>query len=279
MVKKSIILCATQRCGSTMICEEIRNFEVLGNPEEYYIPWTKNNLDKYNWKNVQRDVIQKGLSKNNVFSVKIMSDQLMGISERFHTYYTQIDNALMLLPKVYNEMSEELFWVRIIRKNTIKQAISRVMATQTGVCHAVDQDSDKFFAENIINYNEIYNKDANYNYEEVIKEINNIKKEEILWNKFFTDNKIKPFRIVYEEAYEDTYDVIEKLAEVCGVDTSDVVRKEKKIKKLSNKLNKEWYKNTLQTYLINNKTISEKERYDLKELEKLASQLFVHGSL
>lgn len=42
----TILLCATQRCGSTMIVEDMRNSEVLGAPREHFLPWAAAKEDK-----------------------------------------------------------------------------------------------------------------------------------------------------------------------------------------------------------------------------------------
>jgi len=68
-----IILCATQRCGSTLIVEDMRNCKELGNPEEYFIPWN-NPASHSSWKQSYLPICKKAKGVNGVSSVKIMAN-------------------------------------------------------------------------------------------------------------------------------------------------------------------------------------------------------------
>lgn len=160
-MKKQIILCATQRCGSTMICDDLWNTGMLGQPDECFIPWVDADIEKYNWKEQLNNVITRSSSENDVSAIKIMSDQLQGISEKMNTFLdVKQDNYLKVLPAVF----QDTVWVRIVRKNSVKQAISRLMAKQTDVCHAVDE-KDSFFAGKTIEYKDDYNSGVQFNYQ------------------------------------------------------------------------------------------------------------------
>ena len=66
-----IILCATQRCGSTMIVEDMRNTGVLGMPEEWFIPWQKDRSDEDLAKDLA-SIRRRASSQNGVCAIKVM---------------------------------------------------------------------------------------------------------------------------------------------------------------------------------------------------------------
>jgi len=75
---KLIVICATQRCGSTMVVEDMRATGVLGVPEEYFIPWKTSNED-IDWSQQLRQIEKKSSTDNGVAAVKIMANQLLDI--------------------------------------------------------------------------------------------------------------------------------------------------------------------------------------------------------
>ena len=252
---KSIILCATQRCGSTMVCEDIRNTNELGKPEELFINWLNADIESNDWQIQLNKIIEQGSTDNNIFSIKIMSDYLENISAKLNTTLTEpMENIYEVFPRIFSDA----VWVRIFRKNTIKQAISRIMARQTDICHTVEDNADDFFAGKTAVYNEAYNQNTRYNYKDILTEINNIRQEEMNWNNFFTHNNIQPIRIIYEDAVENPEKYIYEIVNAMNLDNQQIRITERKIKKLGNDLNEDWYKNTLELF---------------------AEKLFVHGKI
>ena len=79
-----IILCATQRCGSTMIVEDMRNTGVLGVPEEWFIPWDPQKTD-INWAENLAGVRKRATGENGVMAIKVMANQLHNIEACLET--------------------------------------------------------------------------------------------------------------------------------------------------------------------------------------------------
>ena len=70
---KKIVICATQRSGSTMLCKELEATAVLGRPKEVYInPKITNHSEAEDFFN---RIVTQGQSANGLFAVKIMQDQ------------------------------------------------------------------------------------------------------------------------------------------------------------------------------------------------------------
>lgn len=227
---KKIILCSTQRSGSTMIVEDMRNSGVLGNPEEYFIRWQQFD-ESVDTENEIESLFQQGTS-SNIFSVKIMADQVkkVNISLRRSTQYSDIYS-------LFNDAS----WVYIKRNNTVKQAISRYIASVTKVNHAIEEETSHHFAGNLLkgNYTD-YNKDVPYNFNTIFQEYCAVRKENLFWEEFFSKHGIKPLKLEYETySKHDDYRHIQQIADYANINNPPRII-ERKLKKLSNETNKKF---------------------------------------
>lgn len=223
-----IVLCSTQRSGSTMVVEDMRNSEVLGNPEEYFIKWQGfgDNVDINN----EIDSLFKLGSKSNIFSVKLMANQVKKV------------NSLLNRSGGYKNIVD-LFsgasWIYIKRNDTVKQAISRYIASVTKVNHAIDDESSNHFAGNLLKggYAE-YNTEVPYDFNKIFQEYCNVKKENLFWQEFFLRQGVEPLVLEYEvySQYRG-YEHVKQIADHAGIlEEPKIV--ERKLKKLSNKVNK-----------------------------------------
>jgi LPS sulfotransferase NodH len=231
-----IVLCATQRCGSTMIVEDMRNIDILGRPEEWFIPWSPGRADA-DWPEEMERVRRWGQGPNGVFAVKVMANQLAGIeaclktmlpasSERpFHRFHT---------------IFQEAIWVWLRRDDIVLQAVSRVVSQQTGINHATD--GADHFAGNLMKGGDLatYNASVQYSYEAILRESTSITLENLAWSRFFEAFGITPLVITYEEAVRDAdmthLDEIVRRARVSGA----YEKSPRRLVKLGNSLNTEF---------------------------------------
>lgn len=241
---KRLIICGTQRCGSTIVLDDMRQTGVLGQPEEYFIPFDPAN-ERADWDARFRAILARGTSENGVFSVKIMADQLEKIEGCLAPAVpNQAAQKGPLFPHLTGKLKGSVFIV-IKRQNIIRQAVSRVIARQTGVNHAVRESGDTLFAGNRLKGDkDTYNAQAVYDAQAIEKEISNIRRENSLWEKFFMSNGIEPLRLTYEDlaAGPETY-----LHDLAGrVDISlPKTLPERSIQRLSNQVNEDWTKRYL----------------------------------
>ncbi|HEG0615153.1 TPA: hypothetical protein SB591_001588, partial [Campylobacter coli] len=283
---KKIILCSTQRSGSTMVVEDFRNSGVMGNPEEYFIPWQgfKESVD------IDKEIdslFLKG-TKHGVFSVKIMANQLQKVNFLLKNYSSHYDNIL--------ELFDGAYWIYIKRNDIIEQAISRYISAKTKVNHAVANKNDKHFAGNLIRENiNNYNYGVEYDFNHIMKYIIDIKNENLYWLEFFERNNIHPLILTYEIYSKDIkFNYLNDVANYVHIDYSNKVL-ERKMVKLANKINENFKNLLLKDLNISNNNQESifkdiiyqmKEKYRLKiadilDINKykdnLLSFIFKHG--
>ncbi len=225
-----IVLCATQRCGSTMIVEDMRNTGALGMPEEWFIPWNPKKID-INWTDNLAGVRKRASGENGVMAVKVMANQLHNIETCLETV---VPTATGPLFSRFHTIFKDATWVWIRRTDVVAQAVSRLMAQQTGVNHATD--GEKHFAGNLMvggdraNYNE----NTQYRYDAILKECTSITLETIAWDRFFRTFGITPLVLTYEDVITDPAMLHLDAMHATTGNTTPLVKKERVIKKLGN---------------------------------------------
>ncbi|TXH62752.1 MAG: hypothetical protein E6Q84_00660 [Thiothrix sp.] len=263
---KKIVICATQRSGSTMLCKELEATGVLGRPKEVYInPRVQNASEAQSFVN---RIMAQGQSENGVFAVKIMQDQWSKV-DQVHSYLNpapsfiqtllhkfdfikinQTDSSLEL--NNFYEFYKGAIWVFLRRKEHLYQAISQDMASQTRVCHVINTDDEtklqgigKRGSISIENASD-YNSKAQFNAKRLLTRIQKIIGEEAQWERFFKKYKINPLELYYEEIV-DNKDYLNELAKQIEVKLPTILPAIPLVK-ISNQLNKEWAERFKQEY-------------------------------
>lgn len=239
-----ILLCATQRCGSTMVMEDMRNSGVLGKPEEFFINWRKDadirlvpRLSK---------LYQTGTSDNHIFSAKMMADQLVRTEELLSLQV--FDDIKGADYRFFRALFDGWTFVRITRRNVIRQAISRLMARKTGINHATGSKDDAHFAGNLMKgYSADYNAGAEYDGDAIHQIVEDITGENARWDRLFADWGKSPVQIVYEDYVQDSAAGIHAIAAAAGAGLP-VEMPTRKMVKLSNARNDAWYQQYLSDY-------------------------------
>ncbi|MEM5469134.1 Stf0 family sulfotransferase [Celeribacter marinus] len=233
----SLILCATQRCGSTMIVEDMRNATVLGHPEEWFVPWQASKPD-INWRQALSGVIKRATSANGIAAIKVMANQIAPVEACLVTF---MDAPRDTPYARFAEITQNCTFIKIQRDDIVFQAISRVISRQTGINHATGKKGDEHFAGNRMDgYSSDYNAQAKYQYGKIREECLNITLENLVWTRFFEMYGIVPEVLRYEEVSTDgTLEHINMMARLSGVELP-LNRASRKMVKLGNARNDEW---------------------------------------
>lgn len=237
---KNIILCATQRCGSTMICEDMWNTGVLGRPEEYFIPWDPARTD-VNWAEAWQSIGRRAASPNGVWAIKVMANQLPlveGCIQQFQPPGELLGQA-SLYP-AFRQLFKDALWVFIVRDDLVGQAISQVISRQTGVNHATAKADDEHFAGNLMRgYQGEYNAKVQFNHHALKRRMWAVTRENAIWRAFFKQHGIKPLTLRYEDVVNDFPGYLHALAGHAGLPL-EASPPPRKLVQLANQVNKEW---------------------------------------
>ncbi|MFN7002762.1 MAG: Stf0 family sulfotransferase [Roseinatronobacter sp.] len=233
-----IVLCATQRCGSTLVVEDMRNSGVLGQPEEWFIPWDPAKTD-HNWKEAFDSIEKRASSENGVSAVKVMANQLFRIEGCLESFVTPAQTGPF--PHFRAAFGSSV-WVWLRREDVVYQAISRLMAQQTGINHATARKEDPHFAGNLARgYDSAYNQGTQYRYGGLLRQVTAITLENLAWKQFFSAHGIEPLELIYEDVIkDDTMRHLDRISAAIGQSEAPP-RQPRRMVKLANARNDEWH--------------------------------------
>jgi len=220
--RRLLAIASTERTGSTLLCSILRATKAAGNPVEYlniqtnnfatfrsrhhtprikatYLPvaLARKATGRFPWKDVSsfsrasfldylRAVAEVNKTPNGVFGVKMHWNQY----ER-HMLDRGLDVGFWNAP---------VKWVRITRRDEIRQAISFVRAAQTDSWNSSMQ----------------VKREPHYDPEAILAALERIEHENSCWSKYFNEHGIHPLHITFEELTRDTANTIRKVMDHIG---------------------------------------------------------------
>ncbi|MFZ1388745.1 MAG: Stf0 family sulfotransferase [Thiolinea sp.] len=249
---KKIIICATARSGSTLLCKELEATGVLGKPKEYYIQ--AKDIDAEKAPAFWAGVMQRGSSDNGVFAIKVMQQQ-WPVVEKLHSHLKtpesfleahlkKLKTAVAFKPSKiqmdsFYSFYKEATWVFLRREDKLYQAISREMARQTKVCHIIRPGASSTNIGKALGWEKStnYNADAIYKPQSLLTHIQEICQEEEAWLAFFKQYKLKPLIVSYETVVTSKQ-YLTDLAKKVGVEINELAQVP--VMQVRNELNDEW---------------------------------------
>ena len=274
-------MCATPRSGSTLVCQALKETGVAGRPEEYFEAlehsgrprrpeeyfdgvedpsilnhlsrrgssedppprsplWSRTAYDRYlEW------AMEQGTTPNGVFGAKLMWGYLGDFVSLLRNIPENRDLALAeLLPAVFPDLT----FVRVVRANKVRQAVSLWKAVQTATWRdqaagvgdplaGVPEDSD---VPPYKTYLDEHLPALRFNYNAISHLLTQILRDEARWDAFFEHVRIKPVLVLYENFAADyersTVNVLERL----GLSLPEGFKAEPRIKSQSDGINDDW---------------------------------------
>jgi LPS sulfotransferase NodH len=276
--QRSYIVCATPRSGSTLVCHALADTGVAGRPEEYFEAlrhsgrprrpeeyflgvedqsirdhlgeralgseppprsplWSRAAYDRYlEW------AFEVGTTPNGVFGAKLMWGYFGDFVSLLRNVPSYRDLPLAdLLPEVF----PELIFVRVVRANKLRQAVSLWKAVQTATWR---EDQAKAKATSIEadgsppykSFIEEHRPQLRFHYRAIGHLLDQILVEEAAWDAFFEHSGIKPVLILYENFEADYETSTLRLLERLDLSPPEGFAFEPRMKRQSDGLNDDW---------------------------------------
>jgi LPS sulfotransferase NodH len=231
---KKIVICATQRCGSTLLCNDLTINE-LGRPEEYFSHLIKNYATHKDLDLIPQ-IVKWGTSRNGVFAVKIMANHAPVINR-----YLAARAGTAAVGGHLGALAEHFagaYWIWMTRLDLVAQAVSQLMSGVTGVYHAVVDTSSGFVpAKAMLGSSEVYNEHVSISDREISATVEKIVRENESWQEFFRGAGIVPRRVAYEDILND-FSHVRAIGNDLGFDMVEVVTS-RNLVKMGNKKSSE----------------------------------------
>lgn len=191
----SYLICATNRSGSFLLCEALKNTGIAGQPEEYFWrndePFWKERWSVSSYADYVAGAIAQGTSSNGVFGAKIMWGYFDDVVGKLHSIpgYEGLPTAELL-----STIFPNLRYIWITRRDKVRQAVSFEKAIQTNIWAMTDETSPS-------------TGELHFDVARIDALVQVIESHEAAWQHYFAVNRITPFTVIYEElvaAYEPT---------------------------------------------------------------------------
>src|SRR6201995_2504136 len=237
----SYLVCATPRSGSTLVCHALEETGVAGRPEEYFEAlrhsgrprrpeeyflgvedqsirdhlgergvgaeqtprsplWSRAAYDRYlEW------VFEAGATPNGIFGATLMWGYFGDFLRLGRTVPTDRDVPLAeLLPEVFPNLP----FVRVVRANKVRQAVSLWKAVQTATWREDQASSTSVSVEEdgsppYRSFIEEHRPQLRFHYRAIDHLLRELLIEEAAWDAFFEHSGIKPILVLYENFAAD----------------------------------------------------------------------------
>ncbi len=278
---RSYLVCATPRSGSTLVCHALEETGVAGRPEEYFEAlrhsgrprrpeeyfvgaedpsirdhlgerslgseppprsplWSRAAYDRYlEW------AFEAGTTPNGIFGAKLMWGYFGDFVSLLRNIPAYRDIPLAeLLPAVFPQLT----FVRVVRANKVRQAVSLWKAVQTATwredqatAEAASLEEDGF-SPPYRSFIEEHRPQLRFHYRAIEHLLEQILIEESRWDAFFEHSGIEPVLVLYENFAADHDTSTLRLLERLGLSPPDDFDFEPRMKRQSDRVNDDWVK-------------------------------------
>ena len=269
---RSYLVCATPRSGSTLVCQALTATGIAGRPEEYYEAllhsgrprrpqeyfigvddqsildhlgqltrssdvdgrsplWSRTAYDRYlEW------TFERGTTENGVFGAKLMWGYFGDFVSLLRNIPAYRDLPLAdLLPTAFPDLT----FVRVVRANKIRQAVSLWKAVQTASWRQEDSEAaggeppyKAFLDQNRPN--------LRFHYRAISHLLEGLLAEEASWDSFFEHTRIKPVLVLYENFAAEYEAATRNVVERLGLELPGDWQAEPRMKQQSDGINDDW---------------------------------------
>jgi len=227
------VICTAPRTGSSLLGEALTSIGWAGRPMEYFDIHRQNEQTWINEFKITQDkdylekVIAAGSTPNGVFGLKLHWHQIPALSAKFASALGTQPNSPL------NELLERRFsavhylWLR--RRNTVAQGISYYRATQSGIWRVRRAGISPSAATALP-----------FDLDEIDRFIKLVESFDRSWNDFFTQKKIKPLTLTYEDFVADYENTIRAICRYFGLDSKVVSIRPHAFRQQADSLSLEW---------------------------------------
>jgi trehalose 2-sulfotransferase len=280
MAERAFLVCATPRSGSTLVCQALKKTGVAGRPEEYFEAllhsgrprrpeeyfigvddhsildhlgernlvdepqprsplWSRTAYDRYvEW------AIETGTTSNGVFSAKLMWGYFGDFVSLLRNVPRYRDLPLAeLMPAVFGDLT----FVRVVRANKIRQAVSLWKAVQTATWReethrerSLDDLDEGLDSPPYRSFLQDHRPQLRFHYRAIAHLLDQILFEEAAWDAFFEHCGVRPLLVLYENFAADprasTVSVLERL----GLPISPDLDVQPRMRRQSDGINDDW---------------------------------------
>ena len=207
--RRCYVVCAVARSGSNLLTDALRETGRAGQPKQFFSELfqsdygAKYGLDPVtDYARYVRGVINATATSNGVFGFKLMGWSLEGFMARLRgtgQFATPDSTEFEVLRSAFPRLQ----FIRIIRRNKLRQAISKARAMQTGLWKLAD-------GRNAVG-------EAHFDRDLITQCLREGEIEQAAWDRFFDNFPVAPLTIEYEQLSHDYKRTVTGVLDFLGI--------------------------------------------------------------
>lgn len=231
---------ASNRSGSTLLCNLLAQTNVSGKPGEFLGDWEGSLFRDYNmpdFRQYLQRIRSEFTTENGVFGVKAMGADLLQCCERLEAFpeYKGRSHAEKIRAFFPN-----MKFIYLTRRHKVEQAISWWKAAQNNHYHTTATAS-------------VPDIELRYAFDSITQLLNEVIMQESAHQDFLNKIEVVPLTIVYEDYIQDMPATVQKIIAYLGI-TDPYSYQEPQVYKMADNTTKEWaerYRQELQDGWVN----------------------------
>jgi LPS sulfotransferase NodH len=232
----ALIICATPRSGTTLLCDLLAETGVTGRPDSFYrresIDTFARRLDVADGPDFARRylaaIIAEGRGDGDLFSMRVMWPSLREMCAKLAGLFpTETNDADRIVAAFGTPL-----YLHVEREDKVAQAISRIKAEQSGLWH---RDADGGVREQGGEY-----RAPTYDRAAIERSIAETTAHQAEWRHWFACEDIVPVEMTYEELSVDPAAALARLLNALDRDPSLAARVSARTAKLADAQSREW---------------------------------------
>jgi LPS sulfotransferase NodH len=232
----ALIICATPRSGTTLLCDLLAEAGVTGRPDSFYrrqsISDFAAELGVADGPDFERRylaaIAAEGRGDSDLFSIRVMWPSLHEMTEKLATLYPLETSDAGRISAAFGTP----LYLHIEREDKVAQAISRSKAEQSGLWHRA---ADGGIREQIGPYQE-----PAYDANRLRASIAETTAHQAQWRQWFAGQAITPMELTYEELSADPAAAVARLLTALDRDPEIASRIAPRTAKLADAQSREW---------------------------------------
>ncbi|MFD1507856.1 Stf0 family sulfotransferase [Lacimonas salitolerans] len=237
----SYIICATPRSGSTLLCDMLEATGVAGKPDSFFMAdpdphwqqvWGLPQPDAPDDAAYARAFIaaarRAGRDATGLFGMRLMQrdlDRFLGLVQLASPAQTNTRDRL-------THCLGRCLFVHLTREDKLAQAVSLVIAQQTGLWHITASGAER---ERLASP-----APPRYDHSRIAHALSDLTRQDRLWADWFNETGIRPVNLSYTALSADPGAEVARLCRSLGVQPPDLRTLRPDVGKLANALNVEW---------------------------------------
>jgi LPS sulfotransferase NodH len=193
--RRCYVVCTIPRSGSNLLTDGLRDTRRAGMPKQFFLPKAESGyaaelgIDPVaDYAGYVRAIVNTKITRNEVFGFKLMSWYLDDFFARLrdaHGFGNSTTSNLALLRSAF----PRLRFVRIARRHKLRQALSTARALQTGLWKVQKGKSVR--------------REPEFDPDLIEQSLHEAERQEKIWDDFFREIGVKPFKVEYEALCQD----------------------------------------------------------------------------